>query len=54
MEGSEFIPNYIDVSFNTLTEHWHENWLIPRSHRVDDWFGWNREEIRKILSIGQG
>lgn len=52
MEGVEQVPDYIDVSFETLSEFWRERWLIPRSERVDGWSNWNPEEIKHNLFNG--
>lgn len=54
MNGSDSKPNYIDVSFETLAGYWRENWLLPRSERVNGWCDWNREEIAGTLLINRG
>ncbi len=49
MEGMDRKPNYIDVSFEDLSQFWKDRWLIPRADRVDGWRQWRAIDIESIL-----
>ncbi|MGQ9627649.1 MAG: Druantia anti-phage system protein DruA [Anaerolineae bacterium] len=49
MEGQTDEPDYLDLPFADLFEHWRERWLLGRAERVDGWRAWGREQIRELL-----
>ncbi len=54
MEGRTETPHFRDIPFATLSSYWRERWLLPRAQRVDGWRSWNRDEIRRLLTITTG
>lgn len=49
LEGVEKEPQYYDVTFSELSNHWRQRWLLPRAKRVDSWHAWDKESLRNIL-----
>jgi hypothetical protein len=51
MEGRTDTPQFRDLPFTTLCTYWRKRWLLPRAERVDGWRSWQRQEIRRLLTV---
>lgn len=54
MSGHAQTPSYRSLPFADVATFWKERWLIPRSHRVDGWHRWTRDELKHALLTGDG